>query len=276
MEWEATLRKHVFPGIGGMRVDRILPRDVARALHQVWRENASARRILERVHRIMDRAVALGYRTENPATWSLQQHLLGQDAGATGEHHAAIPWQSMPAFMAELRGIDGVEARALEFLVLTVARSAQVIGSRKKGREIAPMPWAEVDPEAHTWTIAGSRMKKGVTHVVPLCRRAAAILEGSPRTEPVFEVSNDRAMLQLVKRYGEFTSHGLRSSFQDWAAENGWDQQLVDFALSHSLPDKTTAAYYRTTRVAERAKLMQAWCDFLNGPVADNVVQFRA
>jgi integrase len=281
IEWSSTLRRHVFPSLGAARVDRITAKMVETALRPAWEENASAKRILDRVKKVLDRAVALGYRTDNPAAWALQQHLLGKAAAKTGKHHAAHPWREMPELMAKLRSTEGVEARALEFLILAGSpRAAQVIGSRKKGREIEPLPWSEIDLEARLWTISGDRMKLGVTHVVPLCDGAIAILVGLPQdgSEVFPGVVNDKAMLNVLDRMGyrEATVHGFRSAFQDWAAENGVDQRLVDFALAHRLPDQTMAAYYRTTRVAERAKIMQRWCDFLSTPAADVVSLRRA
>jgi integrase len=261
VEWVTTLRLHAAK-LNSMRVDQIQPEDVASALKAVWATNRSAPRILNRIEQVFARTIALRYRADNPASWDIQQHLLGHGA-ERGEGHAALPWQQVPEFMERLRAETGAAARMLEFIILTGVRLSEAAGERKTFRSKPMLSAAEIDQA--TWTIPASRMKAGIEHRVPLSDRALEILEEALTLKPMHAYK----VPQLAKRLaaGAATVHGFRATFKSWVEENGYgsDPRLIEFALAHSLPDKVEASYNRVTRVEERRALMQRWADFCAG-----------
>jgi len=171
--------------------------------------------------------------------------------------------------MTELRSRDSISARALEFTILTAARTGEIIGATG----------GEIDLNAKTWTIPAERMKAGKEHRVPLSERAVEILRELPREgEKVFPLSN-MAMLELLRGMSPgHTVHGFRSTFMDWAHEQtAFPKVVIDMALAHTVPDKVEAAYRRGDLIAKRARLMQAWCDYCSRPQsAAHVVPLRA
>jgi len=198
----------------------------------------------------------------------LQSMLASPNRIAKVEHHPALPVVDVPAFAAELRASTDNAARALEFLLLTAARSGEVLGAQ----------WSEVDLAAKTWTIPAERMKKGREHRVPLSDRAVTILESLPHligTDLVFPNvkvrDNPGSKLALMKQLRPgFGVHGLRSSFSDWAHDS------TNFA-AEIVGDKSFQAYRRADAFAKRAKLMQAWASYCSKPKATgNVVELRA
>ena len=179
---------------------------------------------------------------------------------------------SFPAFMARLRERDSVSARALELLILTAARSGEVRGAT----------WQEVDLDKALWTIPGERMKAGKEHVVPLSKPAVALLKALPRIgDYVFPGAvegkplSDMALMQLLRGMDAngYKVHGFRSTFRDWAGEKTeFENETIEFALAHSIPDSTKAAYRRYRSLEKRALLMQAWANYCDGAeLADNV-----
>ena len=167
------------------------------------------------------------------------------------------------------------DARALEFLILTAARTGEVIGAK----------WSEFELKAKVWTVPADRMKAGVEHRVPLSDRAVEILAGikgdqSPVTDKVFPLSN-MAMLQMLRGTAGngYTTHGFRSAFRDWCGERtNYPRDVIEFALAHKLPDRVEAAYRRETAVEKRRTLMAAWATYCQStPVeGDNVLPLRA
>jgi integrase len=258
--------------VGSIDVDVIM-----KFLQPIWKATPeTGSRIRQRVERVLDWATVRKFREgENPARWRGHlEHLL--KAKPKGKHHAALPWQELPAFMAELRARDGISARALELCILTAARTGEIIGAR----------WDEIDGDI--WTIPAERMKMGKQHRVPLSDRALAILDSLPRMgDYVFPggvygkpISN-MAMLELLKGMngGGLTVHGFRSSFSDWARENtAYPRDIVEMALAHAIKDKSEAAYRRGDALPKRSRLMQAWADYAaSTPVeAAEVVPIRA
>jgi integrase len=216
-------------------------------------------------------AIAAQYRKRedgNPARWDGHlQELLGSKSKAqqakrerTGksEHHRALPYQEIPALMAELRARDALSARALEFTVLTVARTSEVIDAT----------WAEFDLLAKTWTVPAERMKKGKEHKVPLPDRAIEILRGlKHHSARLFPLSN-RAMLELLwGMRSRYTVHGMRSCFRGWAGDRtSYDRETIEFCLAHDITDKTEAAYRRSASLEKRRRLLRAWSDFCAKP----------
>jgi len=268
-QWRATLATYVYPKIGAMTVADIGPADVLRCIEPIWntkRETAS--RVRQRIERILDYAATRQYRSgDNPAahvTESLPK-------GGNGRNHlAALRYAELPAFTAELRARDSIGARALEFTILTAARTGETIGAT----------WDEFDLKARTWVIDAARMKAGKEHKVPLCDRAVEILRALPRhgARP-FPLSN-MGMLELLRgmRPGH-TTHGFRSTFMDWAHERtAFPKVVIDMALAHTVGDKVEAAYRRGDLFAKRTRLMQTWCDYCAKPrpASDKVVILSA
>ena len=194
------------------------------------------------------------------------------------QHHAALPWSDVPAFMAELRARESISARALEFTILCAARTGETIGAR----------WEELDLDAAIWTVPAERMKAHKEHRVPLSPRAVEILRALPREQGgyVFPGGKERAplsnmaMLQLLRgmRPG-LTVHGFRSAFKDWASESTNHPNVVsEAALAHTIPDKVEAAYRRGELLEKRRRLMRDWATFGQRPPvsgARNVVPMR-
>lgn len=202
---------------------------------------------------------------ENPARWRghLDNLLANQNKVAPVKNHPALPWRETAAFMVELRRPDGIAARAVEFAILTGARSGEVCGAS----------WDEVDLEARLWTVPASRMKAGKEHRVPLSDAAQALLGALPRQcELLFPGMKDQplsdmsltAVLRRMQRT-DITVHGFRSTFRDWCAEaagNAFTREVCEHALAHSLPDRVEAAYRRGDLLDKRILLMQAWADY--------------
>ena len=183
-------------------------------------------------------------------------------------HHRAIPWRKVPAFVAQVRETPSVEAIrfALEFLILTAARTSEVLYAT----------WSEIDFAAATWTIPASRMKAKREHRVPLSSAALQILAECralwPKARFVFpgryqdKPLSNMSMLMLMRRLDcKEVPHGLRSSFRDWAADNRKDRDLAEAALAHALPDRTEAAYRRSDLFEARRDLMEQWAAFVEG-----------
>ena len=235
---------------------------VLRVLQPIWTtKNETASRVRMRVERILSWATVHGYRTgDNPARWQNHlDHLLPpQNKVAPVKHHAALPYADVPAFVHELHERDGLAAEALEFLVLTAARTGEVLGAE----------WEEFDLKAKVWTVPAGRMKAARQHRVPLCDRAVEILKDQPRGGTrVFPLSN-MAFLQLLKRMDRagITAHGFRSSFRDWAAEtHDASRDVAEMALAHVISDKTEAAYRRGDLFKKRHALMDDWAAFCGG-----------
>jgi integrase len=252
-QWRNTLATYVYPKIGNITVADIGPADVLRCIEPIWntkRETAS--RVRQRIERIMDYATTRQYRTgDNPAAHVTES--LPKTKNGKG-HHAALPYSELPAFMAELRNRDSLSALALEFTILTAARTGEVIGATRD----------EVDLKARTWTIPAGRMKAGKEHKVPLSARAVEILQGlDRRTKRLFPLSN-MAMAELLKGMRpDVTVHGFRSTFMDWCHEStNHPKVVIDMALAHKVGDKVEAAYRRGDLFIKRTKLMAAWAEY--------------
>ena len=226
----------------------------------------------------MDWATARGFRKgDNPARWRghLESLLPARNKVRRVEHHAALPYVELAAFMVELQGQEGVAARALEFAILTAARTGEVIGAR----------WDEINLAERLWTVPGERMKAGKEHRVPLSDRALAIVNamaeirsgdfvfpGGKEGRPLSNMS----LLMTMRRMGrsDFTAHGFRSSFRDWAAERtNFPSEVAEMALAHVVADKVEAAYRRGDLFQKRRQLADAWAKFCAAPAASgNVV----
>lgn len=239
-----------------------------RVLEPIWKKiPETARRVRGRIEAVLGYATVSKFRSgDNPARWRNHLQTLLGGTQKVVEHHAALPLVEAPTFMAELRERKSMSALALEFLILTAARTGEVIGAR----------WSEIDQEARTWTIPKERMKAKAEHRVPLSPPAIEILKGLERRgEFVFGAAftgkplSNMALLELLRgmRPGT-TTHGFRSTFRDWAAERtNYPNHVVERALAHTIPDKVEAAYRRGDLFEKRRRLMGAWAGFLAKPV---------
>jgi integrase len=263
-QWEMTLRDYAAP-LRRLPVDKITTDDVIAVLKPLWNEKPeTASRLRGRIERVLDAAKAQGLRNgENPARWRghLDQLLPKRQQLKRG-HHAAMPYGALPAFLADLRERESVAARALEFAILTAARSGEVLGAR----------WEEFgDLDRAVWTVPAARMKAGREHRVPLSKRAAKIVKGFYEVrEGDFVFPGQKAgqplstmALEMVLRRMKVdgvTVHGFRSTFRDWAAEcTNFPNEVCEAALAHVIENKAEAAYRRGDLFDKRRKLMEAW-----------------
>jgi integrase len=274
-QWPATLATYVYPIFGELSVAAVDVGLVMKAIEPIWTAKPeTASRVRGRIESVLDWATARGYRTgENPARWKghLENLLPKRSKVARVEHHAALPYAELPGFIAELRRQSGVSARALEFAILTAARTGEVIGAT----------WPEIDFEAQLWTVPADRMKAGREHRVPLSEDAVAILRqlSEARTgDKVFPISN-MAMLMLLRRMGrgDLTAHGFRSTFSDWCAEQTHTPSEVrEMALAHTVGDKVEAAYRRGDMFDKRRQLAEAWARYCTAQPASVTVLRQA
>lgn len=279
-QWTATLETYAKPTIGELNVAEIETSHIINILEPIWKKKTeTASRLRGRIESVLDWATAREFRQgDNPARWKghLDKLLARPTKVAKVEHHAALPYAAVGAFLGRVRGKDGVSARALEWTVLTACRTGEAIGAR----------WQEIDLARKIWTIPADRMKAGKEHRVPLAPRAIAILNELPREEGndfVFVGGkkgaglSNMAMLQMVRGMdgcAELTVHGFRSAFRDWAAEQtNFPRELAEKALAHTLKDETEAAYQRGDLLEKRRRMMEAWAKFCEAkPVVANVV----
>lgn len=288
-QWKMTLTTYAAP-LRDIPVDQVTTEDVLAALKPIWlRIPETGRRTRSRIEHVLDAAKAKGYRTgENPARWKGHlQRLLPKSQMLSRGHHAAMPWADVPAFLAEVRQRDATAARALEFTVLTVVRTSECLGAI----------WAEIDRVAAVWTIPAHRMKGAVgvarEHRVPLSPRAVEILDeqwevrrrrrepANPSEDLVFPGAragrplSNMAMDMLLRRMerDEFTVHGFRSAFRDWAGDaTNFPRELVEAALAHLVGNKVEQAYRRGDALLKRRKLMEAWASYCGRADGGNVV----
>ncbi len=267
-QWGSTLEMYVYPIFGDRPVGAVDTGDVTRALEPIWAAKPeTATRVRGRIEAILDYAAARGWRQgDNPARWRghLQNFMPAKSKMARVEHHAALPWGEVAAFMGELRGQAGLAAQALEFTILTAARTGEAIGA----------VWGEVDLDAGVWTVPGDRMKAAREHRVPLSGPAVAILRQFRPAEPrsggyVFlggrkgEPLSNMAMATVLRRMkrGELTVHGFRSTFRDWCGEaTNYPREVTEAA--HTLRDKMEAAYRRGDLFEKRRELMTEWATY--------------
>ena len=268
IQWLSTLNTYASPVVGSMSVGAIGLDEILRILRPIWKiKPETASRLRGRVEAVLDFAAVHGYRKgDNPARWSgfLDQVLPAKSKIRAVVHHAAIPYTDMPAIMNKLASSPGTGARCLRFLILTAARSGEARGAL----------WPEIDLEAATWTIPGSRMKGKLQHKVPLAGPALAILKGLkaqgaldglvfPGGKPGRPLSDVAVSKTLATAAAGFTVHGCRSSFRDWVAEKTvYPREVAEAALAHTNKDKVEAAYRRSDLFDQRARLMRDWNQF--------------
>jgi integrase len=264
-QWAATLDTYANPAFGDLPVQAVDTALVMKAVEPIWATKPeTATRVRGRIESILDWATTRGFRRgENPARWKghLANLLPKRSRVKKVEHHAALPFAEVPAFMKALAEQPGVSANALAFTILTAARTGEIIGAK----------WSEIDLDAGVWTVPAERMKAGVEHRVPLSDPALQILRemeairsgdfvfpGGKRGRPL----SNMAMLKTLERMGrdDLTVHGFRSSFRDWASETtAFPSEVVEAALAHTIESKVERAYRRGDLFEKRRELMGAW-----------------
>jgi integrase len=269
-QWTATLSTYAYPVFGKLAVGDIAVGHVMKVLEPIWTARpATASRVRGRIEAVLGWATARGFRRgDNPALWRghLQNLLPSPRKVHKVEHYAALAYEDIGEFMNLLRGLGYTASRALQFVILTAARTSEATGAR----------WSEIDLRAATWTIPANRMKAGREHRVPLSSAAIAVLPARPPfpnapDDFVFPggrkgrpLSNG-AMLALLRRMGrdDVTPHGFRSTFRDWAAERtNYPREVAEMALAHAVSDKVEAAYRRGDLFEKRRRLMNEWAAF--------------
>lgn len=273
-QWRSTLETYVLSDLGEMDVAAIDTTLVHKVLDPIWiTKNETARRVRGRLEAVLDWATVRGFRSgPNPARWRghLDSTLARPSKVQKVAHHPALPWGQIGEFMKALRNESGIGALALEFVILTAARSGEVRGAK----------WDEIDLAAKTWTVPADRMKAGAAHVVPLSDQAIAIIRkqelvrqsdfvfpGAREARPL----SDMALVTVLRRMDrtDIVPHGFRSTFRDWAAEHtDFPNHVVEMALAHQVGNAVEAAYRRGALIAKRAVLMNAWAAYCAEPSA--------
>lgn len=279
-QWLASLEAHAFPRLGDIPVCDVTGPMVRDTLAEIWLViPETGRRVRQRIGAVLDWAHAKGWRDTDAPLRAITKGLPKQPK--KDSHFAAIPWKELPGFLERLRTNDRVGEPyrlAMEFLILTAARSGEVRGAR----------WSEVDVSSSEWRIPGERMKAGKPHTVPLSACALAILsrmqelrtsddkgalifEGSRKGSPM----SDMTLTMMLRRMDvDFTVHGFRSCFRDWAAEaTNFPRDVCEAALAHAIENRVEAAYRRSDLLEKRRKLMDAWGGFCVGGTGE-VVSF--
>ncbi|RWQ27533.1 integrase arm-type DNA-binding domain-containing protein [Mesorhizobium sp.] len=279
-QWNQTLTSFC-ESIRPKRVSTVTTEDVLGVLAPIWMVKAeTASRLRGRIERVLEFAKVKGWRSgENPAAWRGNlRNLLPKRQRLQRGHQPAMPYSEIPAFVLRLRKAEAMAARALEFTILTVARSGETLGAT----------WKEIDFKGKLWNVPKERMKAGAPHTVPLSIEALAILEAlhEQRQEGqqfIFTRDSENplsnmAMMMLLRRMKqtEITVHGFRSGFRDWCGDaTSFPREVAEAALAHKVGDETERAYRRSDALEKRRKLMQAWADYLKASKANNVVKLR-
>lgn len=278
-QWTSTLETYVYPKIGNVLVRDVELPQVLAVLEPIWKtKTETATRVRGRVESVLDWATARNYRTTlNPARWKghLDKLLPKPSKVAKVTHHDALPVSDVGSFMVDLRKHKGMGARALEFAILTAARSGEVRGAT----------WSEIDLESGVWIVPAERMKAGKEHRVPLSTAAVDLLKALPRlagSDLVFFAPrggqlSDMTLSAVIRRMGApCVPHGFRSTFREWAAERtNYPRDMAEMALAHTIGNKVEAAYRRGDMFAKRRRMMADWakfCDQVEGNASGKVI----
>jgi len=269
-QWTNSLETYAFPAFGEVPIAELTTDLVLKALDPIWVTKAeTASRVRQRIETIWDYGKARNYVSgENPARLKghLDKILSKTSKIKRVRHFPALPYNEIGDFIKELRTRSGYSALGLEFLILTAARTGEVIGAK----------WSEIDLENYVWTIPADRMKAGREHRIPLSSRSAEILvcitSNRKPEDYVFSgwkhntgLSNN-AFLALLKKMhrSNITPHGFRSTFRDWAAENEYDRDMAVIQLAHTVGNTSERAYRRTDMIERRRSMMEAWGHFID------------
>lgn len=295
-QWRSTLDRYALPKLGAMAVDEIQTRHILQVLEPIWAEKTeTATRLRQRIEAVLSWATVAGFRAgDNPARWGGNLAELLPKPGKIAEktNHPALALSDLPRWWKDLSGREGMAARALQFLAMTAARSGEVRG----------MTWDELDLKAKLWIIPASRMKAGREHRVPLTDEAIALLKSLPTMEgspyvffaPQGGMLSDMTISAVMRRMQEAdvkgggpgyldprsrraaVPHGLRSTFRDWAAEMGYERDLAEIALAHTVGTEVERSYRRTDMIERRRAMAAAWYRALIGQPGDKVVNLHA
>ena len=274
-QWITTLETYVFPHISNRKVDSLKARDFADALRDIWLEKPeTASRVKQRCSTVMDWCAAQELIGANPV--GVVTKLLPKQAGSRKRvvHQPAVPWQEVPTFIEDVLrvGRSSLSKMMLEFLILTAARSG----------EVRAMTWNEVELDVGVWTVPAERMKTNTAHRVPLSARAIEILQAQKEADahatlvfpsPRGMVTSDMILTKFLRdkkaQSSEpgrtATAHGFRSSFRDWASENGYPRDYAERALAQTIRNQVEAAYHRTDLLDQRRGMMEAWARHVCG-----------
>ncbi len=272
-QWENTLKTYAFPVIGDMPVCDIEVEHVLEVLKPIWtRKHETARRVRMRIEAVLDSAKVKKLREgDNPAIWrgGLESLLPTISKSEIVRSHPAMPWDDISAFMPRLKTREGISARALEFAILTAARSG----------EVRRACWSEINLEKRLWLIPREKMKAKREHRVPLSKPAIELLESMPmiygcpyifpgtRNQPLSDMSLGAVLRRMD--LGHYTVHGFRSTFRDWASEvSDHKPEAIELALAHSIANKTEAAYRRGDQLEKRVALMEDWASWCSSLTA--------
>jgi integrase len=278
-QWAATLQTYAYPTLGCLPVDQITMERVLAVLEPIWTtKTETASRVRQRIETVMDWAKARKlFAGDNPASLKggLGQLLPKASKITKVRHQPALPYQQIHAFVRALRPKKGISPKAFEFLILTAARSGEVLDAR----------WEELDLTAKVWTIPAERMKAGREHRIPLSGRAMAIVNemlAGRQSDYVFpnpsgkRAMSNGALLAVIKgmpAYAQYVPHGFRSTFRDWAAEmTSFANETLELALAHTIKDKAEAAYRRQDQLEKRVALMEQWARYVRADPATAVI----
>lgn len=284
-QWQNTLTTYASPLLGRMSVDLITTELVYKVLQPIWQtKTETATRVRQRIETVLDWCKARGYcKGENPARLkgALGELLPKSQKIKKVEHHAAIPYRQVNEFVTALRKEGGSAPLALEFMLLTAARTGEVVAAK----------WDEVDLDGQIWTVPATRMKSGKEHRIPLSTRALAILslmKAGKQNDYIFpghsiqknshmSTGTCRIVMKRMANFSDYTPHGLRSTFRDWAAETtSFANETLELALAHTIANKAEAAYRRQDQLEKRSKLMQLWQTYIEKkPIPAKVVNLE-
>ncbi|SOE92872.1 Integrase [Burkholderia sp. D7] len=270
-DWRSSLRRHAAP-LTRLDVSEIQTSDVLRVLEAIWSEkNATATALRQRIEAVIDWATSKGHRSgENPARFKNHlEHLLPTMQEKTA-HRPALDYREIHTFMKALRAEAGDVARALEFIVLTGARSSEATGAT----------WREIDLAGKVWHVPAERMKAGVAHDVPLSPQALALLEALPgehapddrlfdsaKGKQVSDVVLSALLRKLGYPLGSVTTHGFRSTLRTWLSERTQaSPDVAEACIAHDKRPKVQQAYERTRFFEQRVPLMTMWANFIDSP----------
>jgi integrase len=270
-QWRNTLKECTYPVFGDLLVRDVAKEHVLAALRPIWNsKNETASRLRGRIELVLSYAMQAGYRPEglNPARWKggLDKLLAAPSKVQKTKHFKALAASEMGEFMKKLAKVEGQGARALEFAILTAARSGEVRGAK----------WSEIDMNGKMWTIPASRMKAGKEHRVPLSNAAINLLEKIAVTEselvfpsPRGGMLSDMTLTGVLRRMKvSVTAHGFRSTFRDWVAESTqFPNEVAEMALAHTISNKSEASYRRKDMFEKRAVMMEEWSRFVHTPL---------